>query len=149
MVVDSILLNAESGPNDHRKDAPLFTIFSVGLLHNYIRPEEPGNGMFDDIKVRIWLYFFLIDQFLAVLATMGYNRNFGSSMAPGNIFTTRTQLSHWLFWCWWFIWQVCILLTVLTVIYLCHFQFKTLELRRWCSWICWSSNFRIQSCLSW
>ena len=24
MVVDSILLHAESGPNDHRKDAPLF-----------------------------------------------------------------------------------------------------------------------------
>ena len=27
--------------------------FSVGLLHNYIRPEEPGAGMFDDIKVQI------------------------------------------------------------------------------------------------
>ena len=26
MVVDSILLHAESGPNDHRKDAPLFII---------------------------------------------------------------------------------------------------------------------------
>ena len=26
MVVDSILLHAESGPNDHRKDAPLFRI---------------------------------------------------------------------------------------------------------------------------
>ena len=26
MVVDSILLRSESGPNDHRKDAPLFTV---------------------------------------------------------------------------------------------------------------------------
>ena len=26
MVVDSILLHVESGPNDHRKDAPPFTL---------------------------------------------------------------------------------------------------------------------------
>ena len=76
----------------------------MGLLHNYIRPEEPGNGMFDDIKVRIGLYFFdrPLTGFLAILATMGYNRNFGSSMAPGYIFAPCTQLSHWLFRCWWF-----------------------------------------------
>ena len=33
MVVDSILIHAESGPNDHRKDAPLFIGGDFGLLY--------------------------------------------------------------------------------------------------------------------
>ena len=31
-LVDSILLHAESGPNDHRKDAPLFRISNIWLV---------------------------------------------------------------------------------------------------------------------
>ena len=32
MVVDSILIHAESGPNDHQKDAPVHDLFNLLIL---------------------------------------------------------------------------------------------------------------------
>ena len=44
MVIDSILLHAESRPNDHRKDAPLFTywkaLLGVVFGHKWVRPPD-------------------------------------------------------------------------------------------------------------
>ena len=39
MVLDSILSNAEYGPNDHRKDAPLFNLNYVNHLSSTLEKE--------------------------------------------------------------------------------------------------------------
>ena len=80
----------------------------VGIIHNYCRPESPGDGIFDDIKVGNSYYskveYFrplLTLIFLALLATMDNNYNLGSDLDIVNISLTCAQLSYWLFRSWW------------------------------------------------
>ena len=43
MVVDSILPHAESGPNNHRKDAPPFTYLMIEVNINFKNPFSRTN----------------------------------------------------------------------------------------------------------
>ena len=48
-------------------------------------------------------YSFSLIAHLAILATMGYNWDFGNNLASGDIFASCTQLSNRLSGRWWFI----------------------------------------------
>ena len=65
IVVDSILLHAESGPNDHRKYAPLFTFSGWQTVFTL----KPFNNQFKALSKRFFESFREVDKHMNFLIT--------------------------------------------------------------------------------